>query len=306
MQYNNAGAFGGTAEFTYASSKLGVSSAGAITFGTTPATTAYLRFDAAATMIAFWGGAANVVAMAADGSNNLYVGGAALGATEATNLYLQSGGAVNLRSGSTTYLSVTSTTTTFSGSAFNFGAGVIQHGASPAGSGDFRVKTGWLLNGLATTDRTLLTLDASGFMGIGGTTSLGSQVTIAYLQATNNVYLVIGAAAVFGVQSGNAFVASGDNFSVGTQSPTMNSATNTIFLTNGLGASAGPTSGTYVASNSGLFTFWNSAANSGSGGTTKMRISFKRWITGTPAAADRKLGIVLEDGSEWFIPLSTT
>lgn len=84
LQYNNAGAFGGTTEFTYASSKLNVSATGAITYGSAPAGTGATRYSNA--LAIKWNnfvGSADVSGITVDASNNLILGDQ----TNAANVY---------------------------------------------------------------------------------------------------------------------------------------------------------------------------------------------------------------------------
>lgn len=75
IQYNNAGAFGGAANVTYAGGNLNVATA--ITFGATPAASGLLRAPNASTIVAARNAAAtaDLAVLATDASNNVTLGG---------------------------------------------------------------------------------------------------------------------------------------------------------------------------------------------------------------------------------------
>jgi len=117
MQYNNAGAFGGTAEFTYASSKLNVSSSGAITLGTNGGSVAsgYIRAPGAATSIIVSRNNANsadFVVLSTDTTNRVLVGSG----TNQADTWITGVGHVSLIVGATTALDTTGSACTINGS----------------------------------------------------------------------------------------------------------------------------------------------------------------------------------------------
>ena len=135
MQYNNAGAFGGAAEFTYASSTLSVSASGAIAFGATPATSGAMRFANATTIATARnaGNTANLALLSTDASNNFTVGDG----TNVAELALKAATDVRAYIGASAIATVSSTgfavtggisasTTVTAGSAFVFSGSTVE------------------------------------------------------------------------------------------------------------------------------------------------------------------------------------
>lgn len=139
-----------------------------------------LRVPVSQTILGAYNGSGTYVLLAAD-TTTVYYGGDSAGASKPTNVKISATSDIAHLIGTTNILDVTGTTTTFAGSAFSFGSGIIQHGAVPANTGDFRVKNNWTLNGRnqgGSADVTMLTLDTSNIINLGVSSSTNGGIGI--------------------------------------------------------------------------------------------------------------------------------
>jgi hypothetical protein len=238
MQYNNAGAFGGTSGVTWvtgATNVLNVASGSVLTFGASPAASGSARFSNATAIN--WRNAAasaDVLGITVDSSNQVVVG--STGGASGT-VWRTASNEIDFYTGGATRLTLTDTLATFSTNVA-MGTNATTYGATPAAAGFIRATNNTAINFRnvgGTADIQALTVDSSNQVILGSTVS-----GIVCTGGTVDFYA--GSAFHMRVDGGNNLVAvpSGNNLLVGTLSTSMNSATDTIYIASGTAPTADP------------------------------------------------------------------
>lgn len=186
-----------------------------------------------------------------DSNDALFVGGSPTQTNEPVDTILQASNYVGVNIGTTKNILQVESTQILIGKPISAPSGTyIQFGGGPAASGVVRASNNTTIevarNAAGSADINITAIDSLNNAYFGGTSSQTLEPSNTYVQAASGVNCVVGASVVGGYSAGLGWLASGNNFSIGTQTPTWNSATDSMFVTSGTAPTANPVGGGYL------------------------------------------------------------